>query len=94
MFQWQQQRTRDDVGARGGTTYSYLRKAMFCSQVQVRAALVLVVWIAQVVGVVADDALHERQVVQQDGATQAPRYINPAHCQRLLQDTWSGYVSA
>lgn len=57
---------------------------MLCGQVQVRAALVLVVWVAQVVGIVADDALHERQVVQQDGATQAPRYINPARGQRLL----------
>lgn len=77
-LRWQQQRPRDDVVVLGEMTYGYLCEAILGGKVQIRAALVLVVWIAQVVGVVADDALHEREVVQQDGATQAPRYINPA----------------
>ena len=54
---------------------------------QVGVALVLVVWIAQIVWVVADNALHERQVVEQDGATQAPRYINPSTYQQLMVRT-------
>lgn len=78
--------TRDDV-AGAGTTYGNLREAMFGRQMQVCVALLVVVGIAQVVGVVANDALHQRQVVEQDGATQAPRYINPELCQRMARAT-------
>lgn len=53
---------------------------------EVRVALLLVVRIAQVVRVVAHDALHQRQVVQHYGATQAPRYINPGQGQHLAMD--------
>ena len=50
--------TRDDVGARPQPTYSNLCEAKFRGQVQVCVALLFVVWIAQVIRVVAKNALH------------------------------------
>jgi hypothetical protein len=44
---------------------------------QVCIAFVVVVWIAQVIGVVVDNALHKREVIEEDGAAQTPRYVNP-----------------
>jgi hypothetical protein len=46
------------------TTYSNLGEAVFRSQVKVCVALFFVVWIAQVAGVVANNALHKRQIVE------------------------------
>lgn len=58
------QDTRDDVGAGGAATYGNLRETVFGSEVQVGIALLLVVRVAQVIGVVAYDALHQRQIVE------------------------------
>jgi hypothetical protein len=62
-------------------TYGDLRKAISCGQMQARVAFVLKVGVAQLVRVVPDDALHQRQVVEQDGTAQTPGYINPDYCQ-------------
>jgi hypothetical protein len=54
-----------------------LREPMFGSQVQARVAAVVKVGVAQVGGVVADDAFDEREVVEEDGAPETPGYVNP-----------------
>jgi hypothetical protein len=46
-------------------------------EVQACVALVVKVYIAQLRGVVADDALDEGKVVEEDGSTQTPGYVNP-----------------
>jgi hypothetical protein len=51
---------------------------MFCSQVQAGVALVRKVRVAQLVRVVLHNALHERDVIEEDGTPQTPRYVNPA----------------
>jgi hypothetical protein len=58
--------------------YRDLGVAMFRSQVQTGVALVLEVGVAQLVRVVRNDAPHERDVIEEDGAPQTPRYVNPA----------------
>lgn len=77
---------QSDVCTQHGTTYSDLCEAELGSEMEIRVALLLVVWIAQVVRVVAHDTLHQRQVVQHYGATQAPRYINPGQGQHFAID--------
>jgi hypothetical protein len=64
-------------------TYGDLRKAISRSQMQACVAFVLKIGVAQLVRVVADDALHQRQVVEQDGTAQTPGYINPGRCQSV-----------
>jgi hypothetical protein len=44
---------------------------------QARVALVLEIGVAQLVRVVSNDALDQRQVVEEDGTAQTPRYVNP-----------------
>jgi hypothetical protein len=44
---------------------------------QARVALVLEIGVAQLVRVVPNDALDQRQVVEEDGTAQTPRYVNP-----------------
>jgi hypothetical protein len=46
-------------------------------EVQTRVALLFVIGIAQMFGVVADDALDESEVIEYDGSAQSALYINP-----------------
>jgi hypothetical protein len=64
-------------------TYGNLREAISCSQMQACVAFVLEIWIAKLLRVVANDALYERQVVEEDGTAQTPRYVNP-YCSQFL----------
>lgn len=52
-------------------------EAMFSCYMQIRVALVLPVGVAQVLWIVADDALDEGEIIEQDGAAQTPRNVNP-----------------
>jgi hypothetical protein len=58
-------------------TYRNLREAISRRQMQTRVALVLEIGVAQLVRVVSNDALDQRQVVEEDGTAQTPRYVNP-----------------
>ena len=53
------------------------REAMFSREVQRRIGAVVKVRVAQVLVVVADDALDEGEVVEEDGAPESPGYVNP-----------------
>lgn len=53
------------------------REAMFRREVQRRVGAVVKVRVAQVLVVVADDALDEGEVVEEDGAPESPGYVNP-----------------
>lgn len=59
-------------------TYSNLCEAMPGCKVQACVALVIKVYIAQLRGVVSHDALDEGEVIEEDGSTQTPGYVNPA----------------
>lgn len=48
----------------------------FCGEVEAGVAFVLVVRIAQVGRVVAQYPLDKREVVEEDGAAETPRYVN------------------
>jgi hypothetical protein len=50
---------------------------MLRCEVQARVALVVVVGVAQVLGVVVDDAPDESEVIEYDGSAQSALYINP-----------------
>jgi len=52
-------------------------EAMFRREVQRRVGAVVKVRVAQVLVVVADDALDEGEVVEEDGAPESPGYVNP-----------------
>lgn len=43
-------------------------EAMLCGEVQRGVRAIVKVWVANVVGVVANDALDQREVVEEDGA--------------------------
>lgn len=60
------------------TTYSNLGEAILCRQMQRRVALILKVGVPEVIWVITHDALDEREVVQENGAAETPRNINPA----------------
>lgn len=55
---------------------------MLRSQMETGVALVIKVRIPQLLGVVLDNALDEGEIVQQYGAAQAPRCVNPVYSQR------------
>lgn len=55
----------------------YLCEAICGSEVQTRAAFVFEVRVLDELRIVADYALHEKDIVQEDGAPQARRSINP-----------------
>ena len=50
---------------------------MLRRKMQARVALVLEIRVSEVRAVVAHDALHEVEVVEQDRTAQTPRYVNP-----------------
>jgi hypothetical protein len=54
-------------------TYSNLRKAMLCSQMQAGITFVLEIWVPELLRVVANDTLHQRKVVEEDRSTQTAR---------------------
>lgn len=58
---------------------------MFGSKMQTRVALVFEIWVTQVLRVVLDDALHEWEVIEEDGTAETPLYVNPSCCQLTLQ---------
>jgi hypothetical protein len=61
-------------------TYSNLSETIPRSQMQARVTLVFKVGIAQDLWIVSNNALHERDIIEEDGAAQTPGYVNPEHC--------------
>lgn len=49
-------------------------------QMQTCITPILEIWVAQVRWVVPENALHQRQVIEENGAAQPPRYVNPVLC--------------
>lgn len=52
-------------------------EAVLCGEMQRCIGAIIKVWVAKVVGVVTNDALHQREVVEEDGAPETPGYVNP-----------------
>lgn len=62
---------------------------MLCGQVQRSVGTVVKVWVAQIVEIVADDALDQRQVVEEDGAPETTGYVNPGLVLEVVEDRFS-----
>jgi hypothetical protein len=60
--------------------YSNLCEAISRSKMQARIAFVFKVGIAQSLTVVSNDALHKREIIEEDSAAQTPGYVNPKTC--------------
>lgn len=58
-------------------TYGDLRESILRREVERGIALVLEVWVPQVVRIVAHDALYEGEVVEEDGAAEPSRHVDP-----------------
>lgn len=50
---------------------------MLRREMQAGIASVIKVWIFEIHGVVAHDALHKIEVVEENSTAQTPRYVNP-----------------
>jgi hypothetical protein len=62
-------------------SYGNLREAMPSGQMQACVAFVFEIRVAHYLRVVLDDALDEREIIEEDGAAQTPGYVNPGSCQ-------------
>lgn len=61
------------------STHSDFQASEPCGEVERSVALVCEIWVLEVAGVILDDALDEREVVQVDGTAEAERGVDPAY---------------
>jgi hypothetical protein len=67
-------------------THNNSSETMARCEVQARVALVVVFGVAQVLGVVVDDAPDESEVIEYDGSAQSALYINPGVVRRYCSN--------
>lgn len=61
-----------------GHTHCYLNEAFFGSQMERGVALVVEIGVQEPFRVIVHDPLHQRKVVEKNGAAKAPRNVDPA----------------